>query len=640
VPSLSNGAAYADLDNDGDMDLVVSNINDYAFIYKNNSNKINPNHFLKIKFDGTGLNKGGIGAKVEIKCKDQTYTQEFMPSRGYMSSMNHELVFGLGKAVIVDELKVTWPDLREQVLAAFAVDQTIILHNKDAQIAKQKAATVYQPLFVPINNKKILDFKHVENEYVDFRKQILLPHFLSTQGPHIAKGDVNNDGLEDLYFSGAKGSPGKLYIQKKNGSFELQVQSCFEKDKNCEDIGAVFFDADGDKDPDLYVVSGGNEFSRESPELQDRLYLNNGNGVFTKTLDRLPKMLTSGSCIKAGDIDNDGDSDLFVGGRLVPEFYPLAPRSYILENNGKGYFKDVTELYNKSLVNPGMVTDAVWTDFNGDKLLDLIIVGEWMGIRVFQNTGKNLTEISDQCGLKDSEGWWNTIMAEDFDLDGDIDYVVGNLGLNSQIKVSVAEPATIYTKDFDNNGSVDAVMCYYLQGTSYPFYAKDDLQDQMPFIVKKYPSYESYTKQTIMDIFSAEELKDALVLKASVFASCYLENKGNNQFELSPLPREAQYSPIYGILAGDYNQDGNPDMILAGNFFGTRIKFGEYDANKGLLLTGNGKGDFTVLTDTQSGFHINGEVRDIADVRLASGKSILVFALNNDSAKLYGFAGN
>jgi hypothetical protein len=640
VPSLSNGAAYADLDNDGDMDLVVSNINDYAFIYKNNSNKINPNHFLKIKFDGTGLNKGGIGAKVEIKCKDQTYTQEFMPSRGYMSSMNHELVFGLGKAVIVDELKVTWPDLREQVLAAFAADQTIILHNKDAQIAKQKAATVYQPLFVPINNKKILDFKHVENEYVDFRKQILLPHFLSTQGPHIAKGDVNNDGLEDLYFSGAKGSPGKLYIQKKNGSFELQVQSCFEKDKNCEDIGAVFFDADGDKDPDLYVVSGGNEFSRESPELQDRLYLNNGNGVFTKTLDRLPKMLTSGSCIKAGDIDNDGDSDLFVGGRLVPEFYPLAPRSYILENNGKGYFKDVTELYNKSLMNPGMVTDAVWTDFNGDKLLDLIIVGEWMGIRVFQNTGKNLTEISDQCGLKDSEGWWNTIMAEDFDLDGDIDYVVGNLGLNSQIKVSVAEPATIYTKDFDNNGSVDAVMCYYLQGTSYPFYAKDDLQDQMPFIVKKYPSYESYTKQTIMDIFSAEELKDALVLKASVFASCYLENKGNNQFELSPLPREAQYSPIYGILAGDYNQDGNPDMILAGNFFGTRIKFGEYDANKGLLLTGNGKGDFTVLTDTQSGFHINGEVRDIADVRLASGKSILVFALNNDSAKLYGFAGN
>jgi hypothetical protein len=640
VPSLSNGAAYADLDNDGDMDLVVTNINNYAFIYRNNSNKINPNHFLIIKFDGIGLNKGGIGAKVEIKCKDQTYTQEFMPSRGYASSMDHELIFGLGKATTVDELKITWPDLREQVLTTVAADQTIILHNNDAQIAQAKTAQVYQPLFVPLNNEKLLDFKHVENEYVDFRKQILLPHFLSTQGPHIAKGDVNNDGLEDLYFSGAKDSPGKLYFQKKNGSFELQSQSCFEMDKGCEDIGALFFDADGDKDPDLYVVSGGNEFSRESPELLDRLYLNNGNGVFTKSSDRLPKMLTSGSCVKAADIDNDGDPDLFVGGRLVPGSYPLAPRSYILENNGKGYFKDVTELYNKSLMNPGMVTDAVWTDFNGDKLPDLIIAGEWMGIRVFQNTGKNLTEISDQCGLKDSEGWWNTIIAEDFDLDGDMDYVIGNLGLNSQIKVSAAEPATIYAKDFDNNGSIDPVMCYYLQGKSYPFYAKDDLSDQLPFIAKKYPLYESYASQTITDIFSAEELKDALVLKASVFASCYLENKGNNQFELSPLPREVQYSPIYGIQTGDFNQDGNPDMILAGNFFGTRIKFGEYDANKGLLLTGNGEGDFTVLTDTQSGFHIDGEVRDIADVKLASGKNMLVFALNNDSVRLYGLSVN
>jgi len=635
VPSLSNGAAYADLDNDGDMDLVVNTINDYPLIYRNNSNKLNANHFLKIKFDGIGLNKGGIGAKVEVTCKGQTYTQEFMPSRGYMSSMNHELIFGLGNATTVDELKITWPDLREQVLKTVGIDQTIILHNKDAQIPQPKTAPVYQPVFVPLNNNNILSFKHVENEYVDFRQQILLPHFLSTQGPHIAKGDLNNDGLEDLYFSGAKGSTGKLYFQRKNGSFELQVQSCFEKDKDCEDIGAVLFDADGDKDLDLYVVSGGNEFSKESPELQDRLYLNNGNGLFTKPTDHLPVMLTSGSCVKAGDIDNDGDIDLFVGGRLVPGSYPIAPRSYILENNGKGYFKDVTEQYNKSLRNPGMVTDAVWTDFNGDKLLDLIIVGEWMGIRAFQNTGRNLTEISDKCGLKDSEGWWNTIIAEDFDLDGDIDYVIGNLGLNSQIKVSVAEPATIYAKDFDNNGSIDAVMCYFIQGKSYPFYAKDDLQDQLPFIKKKYLSYESYANQTITDIFSPIELKDALVLKASVFASCYLENKGNNTFELSPLPREAQYSPIYAILSGDYNKDGNPDMILAGNFFGTRIKFGEYDANKGLLLAGNGKGDFTVLTDTQSGLHVNGEARDIADVRLASGKNMLVFALNNDSVRLY-----
>ena len=272
-------------------------------------------------------------------------------------------------------------------------------------------------------------------------------------------------------------------------------------------LGTLFFDADGDKDSDLYVVSGGNEFPMESTELQDRFYLNNGKGVFTKTTDRLPAMLTSGSCVKAGDVDNDGDLDLFVGGRLVPDAYPLAPRSYILENNSKGYFKDVTENYNKSLMNPGLVTDAVWTDFNGDKHLDLIIVGEWMGIRVFQHDGKRLAEITDQCGLKDSEGWWNAIEAADFDLDGDMDYVLGNLGLNSQIKASVSEPATIYAKDFDNNGSVDALMCYFIQGKSYPFYAKDDLQDQLPFIKKKYPSYEAYASQTIHDIFPAEELK-------------------------------------------------------------------------------------------------------------------------------------
>ena len=636
-PSLSNGAAYADLDNDGDMDLVINTINDYPLIYRNNSDKINTNHFLKVRFDGTGQNKGGIGARVDVTCSDKTFTQEFMPSRGYMSSMNHELIFGLGQAAIVDTLKITWPDLREQVLTSVGVDQTIILHNSDAQPARQKTDPVHHPIFIPISNDKLLEFKHVENDYVDFRKQILLPHFLSTQGPRIAKGDVNNDGLEDLYFSGAKESPGRLFIQKKNGSFELQVQSCFEKDKGCEDIGALFFDADGDKDSDLYVVSGGNEFSEKSPELQDRLYFNNGNGVFSKTLDHIPEMLTSGSCVKAGDIDNDGDPDLFVGGRLVPGSYPFAPGSYILENNGKGYFRNVTEIWCKSLVNPGMVTDAIWTDFNGDKRMDLIIVGEWMGIRAFQNTGKQFEEISDQCGLKDTEGWWNTIMAEDFDLDGDIDYTIGNLGLNSRIKVSVAEPATIYAKDFDNNGSIDAVMCYFIKGKSYPLYGKDDLQSQIPYIKNKYPTYESYADQTITDIFSAEALKDALVLKANIFASCYMENKGNNQFILTPLPREAQYSPINAILSGDYNNDGKPDMILAGNFFGTRIKFGEYDANKGLLLTGNGKGKFEVITDLESGLHIRGEVRDLTEIRLASRKNILVFALNNDSVKLYGF---
>ncbi len=437
MPSLSNGSAYADLDNDGDMDMVVSQVNDYALVYKNNSSENRLNHYIKIKLDGSGLNRDGIGAKIQVTCKDLTYTQELMPSRGYMSSGSHELIFGLGQAAIIDSLRVIWPDLREQVLTSVKADQKLILHNTEATAPAPKITPEYNPLFVQLNENSMLGFKHQENDYNDFSKQILLPHMLSTQGPHMAVGDVNNDGLQDLYFGGAKGSPGKLYFQKKSGLFELQKQACFNSDKESEDTGVLFFDADGDKDEDLYVVSGGNEFSKESPELQDRLYINNGNGNFSKSDGRLPSMLTSGSCAEAADIDNDGDTDLFVGGRLVPFAYPLAPRSYILENDGKGHFTDVTEKYNKSLMNPGMVTDAVWTDFNGDKKPDLIIAGEWMKIRVFINEGKVLTEITDQCGLKDSEGWWNTIIAEDFDRDGDMDYAAGNLGLNSQIKASV-----------------------------------------------------------------------------------------------------------------------------------------------------------------------------------------------------------
>lgn len=638
MPSLSNGSAYADLDNDGDMDLVVNQVNDYALIYKNNTSEKKVNHFIRIKFDGSGLNKEGIGSRVQVTCNHQTYTQEFMPSRGYMSSGDHELIFGVGKATTIDSLRIIWPDMREQVLTSLSADQTVTLHNNEAHAASPSNIHTTDPLFVQLNAKKILDFRHTENDYNDFRTQILLPHMLSTQGPRIAKGDVNNDGLEDLFIGGAKGSPGKLYLQNKNGSFAFRPQPCFDADRECEDIGALLFDADGDKDLDLYVVSGGNEFPKDSPLLQDRLYLNDGTGNFTKSAGRLPVMLTSGSCVKAADIDNDGDADLFVGGRLVPGAYPLSPRSYILENNGKGYFTDVTKKYSELLLNPGMVTDAQWTDFNGDGRADLIIVGEWMPIRFFRNDGKIMTEITSQTGLKDTEGWWNTIAAEDFDRDGDIDYVVGNLGLNSQIKVSPSEPATIYAKDFDNNGSLDAIMCYYIQGVSYPFYSKDDLQDQMPFIEKKYPTYESYTKQKITDIFSPAELKDALVLKASNFQTCYLENLGNSQFRLIPLPREAQFSPVYAISSGDFNNDRKIDMLLAGNFFGTRIKFGEYDANKGLLLEGDGKGRFSVLNDLQSGFNIRGEVRDISKVRLASGKNILVFALNNDSTKVYGEA--
>jgi enediyne biosynthesis protein E4 len=638
-PNLSNGAAYADLDNDGDLDLVTNVINGNACVYRNNSEKINSNRFLKVKFEGSGLNSGGIGARVEIRYKDKLQVQEFQPSRGYMSSMNHEIIFGVGETELIDELKVIWPDLTEQKLTGIGTNRTILLKNTEAKHVDEEIKNLPEPILIA-DNKSGIDFAHLENDYVDFRKQILLPHFLSTQGSRIAKGDINKDGLEDIYFCDAKGTPGTIYLQKGNGSFEKNVQSCFTADSNSEDTDAIFFDADNDSDQDLYLVSGGNEYTPKSPDLQDRLYLNNGKGVFTKSTGQLPEMLTSGSSVKAADIDNDGDTDIFVGGRLIPESYPFSPRSYILENDGKGNFTDATEKYNKSLEYAGMVTDAIITDVNNDKKPDLIIAGEWMKIRLFLNTGRSFEEVTESCGLENTEGWWNVIHEGDFDNDGDIDFVAGNLGLNTRIKGSVAEPVTIHAKDFDNNGTIDGIMSYYILETSYPIYSKDDLQSQLPFIRKKYPDYESYSDQKLTDIFTPEELKDALVLKATLFSSSYIENKGNGQFTINPLPREAQFFPVYGIESGDYNNDGNQDLILGGNFTGTRIKFGEQDAGKGLMLEGDGKGGFTPLSDIESGLYIRGEIRDIEEVKLADGKQILVFALNNNISIVYTLSKN
>ena len=628
--SLSNGATYADLDNDGDLDLIVNNVDSEAFVYRNNAEIIKSNNrYLKVKLKGNDLNAFGIGAKVEININDQILVQEVMPTRGYQSSVDYNLNFGLGNNDTIQKLKIIWPDSKIQILNTISANQTLTLFQKDAKIVEEKNISSKQT-FTDISLDSIIQYAHKENKFIDFNREQLLPHKLSTQGPKITKGDVNGDGLEDVFIGGAKGQSGQLFIQTKSGKFS-SIKNKFIDDVQSEDIGALFFDADNDNDLDLYVVSGGNDFKEEDLELQDRLYLNNGKGQFNKTKNSLPKMLTSGSCIASGDFDADGDLDLFVGGRLVPGKYPSTPKSYILENNGKGNFTDATFKVNEALENLGMVTDAIWTDFNGDSKDDLIVVGEWMEIRMFNNTGGKLVEITNTCGTKNTEGWWNKITAGDFDNDGDTDYVIGNFGLNSQLKASVKEPVTLYAKDFDNNGSIDPIMCSYNAGESYPVYSKDDMSSQLNMLKSKYLSYADYANQKITDVFTEDQLKGAEVLKAVNFSSSYLENLGNNTFKLSVLPEHVQFSPIYGILAKDYNNDGNLDLIMGGNFFGSRVKFGRYDANKGSLLLGDGKGHFNFVSNEKSGLNIDGEIRDIISIDQSDNNSIILFSKNNES---------
>lgn len=633
--SLSNGAAYADLDNDGDLDLVVNNIEQEAFVYRNNSETHAGQNYLKINLKGEGGNTFGIGAKVSLNVGDKIITQELMPTRGFQSSVDYTLVFGIGESDSISSLTIVWADFKEQTFQNVEANQTLMLHQKDARRHDKEALIYKETYFTDVSADTLIPFIHRENNFVDFKSEQLLPHKLSTQGPKIAKGDVNNDGLEDIYIGGAHGSSGQLLLQTKGGKFKSSNTAIFDKDKDSEDVDALFFDADNDKDLDLYVVSGGNEFLVNSQELQDRLYLNTGNGNYRRSQASLPSMITSGSCITLGDLDSDGDLDLFVGGRLVPGKYPTAPKSYILQNDGKGNFKDVTASINTSIENIGMVSDAIWTDFTNDGTDDLIVVGEFMRIRAFENTDGKLTELSDSSGLKNSKGWWNTIKQGDFDNDGDLDYIAGNFGLNSQLKASIDEPVQLYVKDFDDNGSLDPILCSYIMGESYPVFSKDDLIGQLPQLKRKYVNYSDYADQKISDIFTSEELADSTVLEAQTFASSYIENLGNGQFTITPLPAPVQFSPVYGILVQDFNSDGNLDVLMAGNFFGTRVKYGRYDGNKGVLLLGDAKGNFAAASNEETGLNIDGEVRDIVLVEQNDEGRLLVFVKNNSALQVY-----
>lgn len=624
--SNSNGAAYADLDNDGDLDLVINNINEPAFIYRNESN--GAQHYLQVKLQGAGGNTQGIGAKLILYHNGQQQYLEQMPSRGYLSTVSPVLHAGLGKATSVDSLRIVWLSGKEQVLRNVKTNQVLTLREKEAGGQYQRPAMA-APLFAEVPSP--VQHTYTTNTINDFKRQPLLLNPLSFSGPCLVKGDVNGDGLEDVYAGGGNGQAAVLYLQQKGGRFMASRQAAFEADKNCEDADAAFLDANGDGQLDIYVASGGyHNYTPDDGLLQDRLYLNNGNGGFSKSADALPAMRVSKSCVRVHDVNGDGFPDVFVGSRVIPARYPEIPASYLLINDGKGHYTDQMATIAPALQKAGMVTDAAWIDLNGDQKKDLIVTGEWMPVQVFIQQNNKLELSTRQYFDKDYTGWWNRLSVGDFNKDGKPDLVIGNLGLNTQCRASEQEPATLYYKDFDDNGSIDPIFCFYIQGKNYPYVTRDELLDQLSIMRTRFTDYKSYADATMESIFSKEELAGVQQLQANYLATAYFESGADGKFHLRSLPLQAQLSPVYTVTQLDYNKDGFDDLLLCGNINHARLRFGKYDANYGVLLRGDGKGHFTYVPQQQSGFHLSGDVRSV----LALDKTLL-FGINQQPLKAY-----
>ncbi len=707
--SFTNGTAVADLDNDGDLDIVTNNINDVAFVMRNNlydskESEKEQNNWLRIKLQGSEKNKLGLGAKIWIYTKDRMQFYEHSFYRGFLSSSENFAHFGVGKNTLIDSIRIVWNDKNEELLKNIKVNEVLTLNYKQSTIAtanrNNQESTINNIKLQTINKELNIDFTHFELDFVDFNIQRTLPHKFSQAGPALAVADVNGDGLDDFFVGGGFKYHGTLFTQNQNGTFssqifnpeKLKIQSSTPTSYNPKDIpfkpieninklqedaGALFFDADGDGDNDLYVASGSYEFAENAPNQQDRLYINDGKGNFKIDTLALPKMLEAKSCVKAADFDDDGDLDLFVGGRVVPAKYPMPTRSYILRNDtkntasrsdgrplppskggentrrlfspaqkGKGLgegakkaiFTDITAEVAPELLKIGMVTDALWTDFDNDRQPDLMIVGEFMPITFLKNQNNKL--ITHNSALITHKGWWNSLVSGDFDNDGDTDYVAGNLGLNSMYKATENEPTTIFAKDFDGNGSYDPVLNCFMNDSlgnraSYPMHSRDDMIKQMLFMRRKFPRYANYGKATSSDIFSKDTLQGAQILQATHFQSSYIENQGNGKFAIKNLPVEAQFAPVFGMKAEDINQDGNLDLLMVGNDYGNEVFMGRMDAFYGLYMQGDGKGNFKPVPLPQSGFIVPKDGKALVSLFDKNGNQIFIASQNKDKLRAF-----
>lgn len=630
TPSFSNGSAYADLNNDGFLDLVVSNINEQAFIMKNNGATQTNNSYLSVLLEHNP-EEVLLGTKAQVHLSDGTViTEQYNPTRGFLSSSQHRLHFGIKEGQSISKLDIIWPDQTMQSIENPSLNQSLVISKNASE--KYKSPENELAYFEDASSMLPKEVIHTENNYIDFKREALLHHKYSEEGPAIAVGDINGDGLEDMFLGGAKDFAAKVFLQTSNGKFIQKRNSEIENHSKYEDVSALFFDANGNGHLDLYVVSGGNEHLENNPLYQDRLYINDGVGNFKNSANSLPEFYESGSIVKAHDIDGDGQLDLFVGSRLTPGRYPEVPQSYLLKNNN-GTFSDATDQWSEELKNIGLITDAAFKDLNNDGVKELILAGEWMPISVFELENGIFKNKTTTYGLDNQKGWWYSLLIEDLDGDNYPEIIAGNLGLNSQLKASDNEPVSIYFKDFDNNGSLDAVLCHYDRGVSYPLLNRDRLLSQMIILRKRFTRYEPYAKATINEIFTPQELQGATIFKANNLKhTLFVNNKGTG-FTAKSLPDYTQISVLKSAQVLDANKDGNKDLIVGGNFYGTDAEFGRYDASIGALLLGDGNLNFQVIPPAESGFIIPGNVQHIAPITIGDEQYYWIVR-NNDLSSL------
>jgi enediyne biosynthesis protein E4 len=641
VPSISNGAAYADLDNDGDLDLIVNNINEAAFIWRNEIRKTikdSTQNFLTVELKGPPNNLSGLGSQITLFSKNDKQFAEQSPVRGFSSSVDLRLHFGVGKTNTIDSLKIKWPDDKVQVIKNIKTNQLVTVKYEDAKSPVVQNEQAITSLFNDITEQSAFGFKHAETQNFDFGYHQPLPQRYSQLGPCIATGDINGDGLEDFFAGGAANQSGKIFIQKPDGNFS--ASNLIEGNKPEEDLGAVLFDADGDKDLDLLITGGSFEFTVPKYN-QPRLYFNDGTGNFKLEETALPLITDITNAFTVADYDADGDMDIFIGGRLLPQKYPQSPRSYILQNiNGK--FTDVTKNVCAALQFPGMITGAVFTDFNNDKKPDLIICGEWTIVRFFKNDNNKLVEVTGETGLVNLTGLWRSLQQADIDKDGDMDYIAGNMGLNNRFHIGADRPMKLYTKDVDKNGFTELIPAYYMKNSGdkyelFPAVNRNELAEQLPAVKKKYLLHADYAKVLMAQLKNDFGADGWTELKCETSASVWIENLGNRKFKAHELPVEAQFAPVNCIIAKDVDEDGNIDLIIAGNEYQASVSIGRYDASYGLVLKGNGKGNFKPVNSITSGLIIDGDVKDMKIISIKNKGKVLLAAPNDEKLKAFIF---